>query len=167
MPTLTNYGDQPPECPPLDSYVLRLVNASDVEMRPAYGADRNDPNCRKEPNIQLTWKIAEFVYDPDEDERDWNGFEVKQWYTISRNLNNEKSKLGQTLKALMKLETLPEGLQIDMEEYYSERIKATVGPNKNGWPRVDSPLAYKPKRAKKPQPVYDEDEDDPFEDDAA
>jgi hypothetical protein len=63
----------------------------------------------------------------------------------------------------MQVDAIPVGSDIELSEYYGRKIKATVGPNDNGYPRIESPIAYKTRKPKPRivQPVADdEDEDD-------
>lgn len=159
MARITN-GSAGGESPPLDTYILRLTNSSDIFLDDAWGEDNKPENERKKvQKIDLTFKIADFDYDEDEDERDWNGFQIENRYTIGSDFNHPKSKIGAMIKALERIDTVPTDYDRDLEELNGTKIKATVGPSERGWPRIESPMQHKPrKKAKAVETEYEDDD---------
>lgn len=176
MARLQNTGQSDILCPPRDNYILRFTHAGDIEEVPAYGEDPNDPNHKTSLRVQFEFKITDFPYDEEEDEEDWNGFEIKNFYNVGKDFNHARSKIGALLKALMQVDYIEVGDDIELEELYGTRIKATVGPNDNGYPRIESPVPYRkrdtsPKPAaggnrpkRQPEPVEDDDGAELFDD---
>lgn len=152
------------DCPPEDIYTLELVTFGEFQEKPAF----NDPTTT---NIQsrVEFKIVDFDYDPDMDDRDWNGARVADFYVFFRRdaegneketWKSPKSNANKLLMALLGKEP-EEGQDIDLPSLAGRRIKANVAPKESGWPKISSPVKTRQKKAKKasgPNP-FDDDED--------
>lgn len=164
-------GDSNIECPPLDTYILRFTNTSDIFLGDAWGEGNKPENERKKvKQIDLTFKITDYDEEDDEDGRDWTGFEVENRYTIGVNFNHPESKIGAMIRALERFDKVPDDYDRDLEELYGTKIKATVGPSDKGYARISSPLPHRTKRAKAEvvEPKYEDDDGAAlFDEDAA
>ena len=161
------------ECPPEDIYTLELTSYEEQPIKPGFNNDTNID----EYSVRLFFKIVDFPYDPDEDETDWNGTEIRQFYTWQRydkteekmysTYLSEKSKAFAIFSALLGRPVTPDDT-LDLDEWIGRRVKATITENKNGWPDIKSPVkARSPKRAAKPKPApepeFDDDDEWPDE----
>lgn len=156
------------ECPPEDSYVLMLAEVGEFHDKPNF----NDPNVSN-TQTRITFEVADFDYDPDEDDRDWNGARVSDFFVFFKTRTtdntrwetwkNESSNAYALVKALLG-HTPEDGEAVDLQSLVGTKIKATVTPKQSGWPKITKPLPYK-KRRKKAQPEPDPIEDDTFDED--
>lgn len=162
------------ECPPIDQYVLELKSFTGFATRGGYRNQQPD-NSIVETYSDFYFDIVEFEYDDEEDDRDWNGFEVKprlvffredtQSGKTSETWKNEKSNTYPFIVAL--LGHVPdEGEDIDLEDFVGKRIRATVEPNAKGWPSIKQgsavPFRQRKKKAVEPTEVGDENAENPF-----
>lgn len=154
------------ECPPEDVYTLELVEFGDFQEKP----DTFNPGW---VNIQsrVEFKVVDFDYDPDEDDRDWNGAKVADFYVFFKRdaegneketWKSERANSNKLLTALLGRE-LEEGEDIDLPELVGRRIKANVAPKESGWPKISNPIKARQRKAttKKPtgpNPYEDDDE---------
>lgn len=154
------------DCPPQDVYTLELVGHEEQPVKPGYNNDTNID----EYSVRLFFKIVDHPYDPDEDDTDWNGTEIRQFYTWQRydkaeqkmysTYLSEKSKAYAIFSALLG-RPVTEDDEIDLEAFEGRRVKATIVENKKGWPDIQSPVkARSPKRRAKPVPAPEPDDDD-------
>lgn len=157
-------------CPPKDIYTLEVIEIGEFNKKPAF----NDPDSiNTQSRIEFT--IVDFEYDPDEDDRDWNGARVAGFFVFFREYTNkqnervtsdtwksDKSKAYELIAALLK-RPLEDGEEIDLPEFIGSRVKATVEPKDSGWPKIHRFTPAKKKRAAAAKPVAN----DPFEDDSA
>lgn len=151
--TYTTPASSEAECPPADIYTLELVEFGEFQERPAF----NDPETT---NIQsrVEFKIVDFDYDPDEDDRDWNGAKVADFYVFwKRDANGDekdtwrspRSKANELLRALLGHE-LEDGEDIDLDGMIGRRIKANVEPKESGWPKINKPVKARQRKGSKP-----------------
>lgn len=152
------------ECPPKDIYTLELLEFGPFEEKGAY----QDPDTT---NIQsrVEFKIVDFEYDPDVDDRDWNGVKVADFYVFfKRDANGReretwksaKAKSNELLRALLGRE-LEEGEDVDLASLVGRRIKANVEPKDSGWPKISGHVKARQRKVAKPKPT----DDNPFDDD--
>lgn len=154
------------ECPPKDSYVLELIQIGDFEEKPAF----NNPD-QINTQTRMTFKIVEFDYDSEYDDKDWNGEQVSDFYVffkkdipkdkVFNTWCHEKSKTFPMLTALLGHEPEP-GEDIQLSELLGRRVKATVEPKESGYPKITSPLKHRQRKQKRAAA-----EPDPFTDDEA
>ncbi len=151
------------ECPPKDTYILELIEIGEFEDKPAYGSE-----TVINTQTRMSFRVVE--YDPYEDEQDWNGTEVRDYYvfwkydkTKDKKFDtwcHEKSKTYPMLTALLGHE--PEaGEDIDLSSLLGKRVKATVEPKESGYPKISNPIKYRQRRAKREEEAELE-EDSPF-----
>lgn len=162
--TFTHVESASAECPPEDVYVLKLTRIGEFEERGAF----QDPETIN-TQARISFEIVEFDYDEDEDERDWNGVEISDFFVFYKNVKgktyetwkNDRSNAYKLLTALLGHEP-EEGEEIDLQALVGRHIKATIEQKQSGWPKITKPLPYKKRRKKAPvapEPdVFDEDE---------
>lgn len=175
MVILNNYVSEQAEaeCPPEDIYTLKLTAIGDLEEKqstPFRPGEPDDINTQS----RFTFQIVDFDYDPDEDERDWNGLEVFAYPVFFRRKFGEdadknkavfKSERANSYKLLTALGfDVDSGDNIPLDEAIGQRIKATLQPKQSGWPKIVGPTKTRQRRRKtEPQPepaddTFDEDE---------
>lgn len=157
--TPTASGDV--ECPPHDTYVLELANIGAFHDKPSF----ENPEIIQ---VQSKWDftIVDFDYDPDVDDRDWNGVTVSDYLVFFRKhpdgttKESWKSDRSNAFKMISAFLGRPpeDGEDIDIEDFRGKRIKATVAPKASGWPKISAPMPHKAKRRKAVTAVEDEDE---------
>ncbi len=145
MVTLNNYVSEQAEaeCPPEDIYTLKLIAIGELEEKqstPFKAGEPDDINTQS----KFTFQIVDFDYDPDEDERDWNGLEVFAYPVFFRR-------------------KFDGGEDLELNEAIGRRIKATLQPKQSGWPKIVGPTKTRQRRRKavEPEPAedaFDEDE---------
>lgn len=151
------------ECPPKDTYILELIEIGEFEDKPAYGSE-----TVINTQTRMSFRVVE--YDPYEDEQDWNGTEVRDYYvfwkydkTKDKKFDtwcHEKSKTYPMLTALLGHE--PEaGEDIDLSSLLGKRVKATVEPKESGYPKISNPIKYRQRRGAKAA-AEELEEDSPF-----
>lgn len=151
------------ECPPKDIYTLELVEFGEFQEKSAF----NDPSIT---NIQsrVAFKIVDFDYDPDMDERDWNGLTVADFYVFWKRdadgreretWKSDRAKSNELLRALLGRD-LEEGEEVDLEGMIGRRIKAQVEPKESGWPKITSHVKARQRKSAKPAGRNPFDEDD-------
>lgn len=174
MVTLSNYVSEQAnaECPPEDIYTLELTEIGDLEEKqstPFKAGEPDDLNTQS----RFTFQIVEFDYDPDEDDRDWNGLEVfaypvfyrrKVGEPVEKNSAVFKSERANAYKLLTALGfDIDGGENIELNQAIGTRIKATLQPKASGWPKIVGPTKARQRRKKaRPAPVAPE--DDTFDD---
>ena len=158
MLTLKNYvsEDANPECPPQDVYTLELVSMSDLEEKQSRGFRETDPDVINTQS-KFAFKIVDFDYDPDVDERDWNGFEVFSYPVFYRREVGQspdenkfvyKSERANSYKLLTALGfDIEGGDDLNLDTAIGRRIKATIIPKASGWPKIDSPTKTRQRKA--------------------
>lgn len=158
------------ECPPEDVYMLELVEFGDFHEKTAWKNNPDDPDILNTQS-RVTFQIVDWEYDPDVDDRDWNGAQVSDFFVFFKQYpdgnkrdtwRNERSNAFALLSALVG-HPLEKGEDINLGELVGRRIKATVVPKQSGWPKITKPLAVKKRKAKKPVEV--EEDDDVFDED--
>lgn len=160
------------ECPPEDVYTLELVGYSEFEEKPAFKFNPEDPDVINTQS-RFTFKVVDFDYDEEMDDRDWNGAQVSDFFVFFKKYvdtgnetetwKNERSNANKLIKALIGRD-LEDGEDIDLPELVGRRIKATVAPKASGWPKISNPMRTRQRRAAKPQKAdvpnpYDDEED--------
>jgi hypothetical protein len=162
--TFTPQASGDVECPPSDVYVLELVTIGAFHEKPSF----ENPEIIQ---VQSKWdfKIVDFEYDEDVDDRDWNGVTVSDYLvffrkhpdgTTKESWKSERSNAYKMITAF--LGKPPEdGDDVDLQSFVGKRIKATVAPKASGWPKISGPMAHKSKRRRAVEPDADEAEDTP------
>ena len=153
--------------PPEDVYVWEFTDYEDLGARPAYQDD-----TKSSYQILARFQIRNYDYDPDEDEEDWNGYEIREYLSYAKAnadgtnykeiWNAPKAKARPFLHALAG-RTIEDGEPLDLDELIGKRFKGTVKEKDNGYPTIVGPIAMrggKRKAAPKAKPDPDEDEDD-------
>lgn len=167
MVTLSNFVAEQsnPECPPEDIYTLELKEIGELEERQSTAFNANDPD---DINTQskFTFQIVDYDFDPDEDDRDWNGFEVFEYPVFYRRKVGQpvekngavfKSERANAYKLLTALGfDIDSGENIDLGAAIGRRIKSTLKPKKSGWPKIESPAKARQRR-RKAAPVVEDD----------
>lgn len=153
------------ECPPEDIYTLELVEFGEFQEKPAF----NDPDTT---NIQsrVEFQVVDFDYDPDMDDRDWNGVRVADFYVFFKRASDgterdtwksPKAKSNELLRALLGRD-LEDGEDIDIAALVGRRVKANVAPKESGWPKITNPVKVRQRKAAAkpttPNPFSDDDE---------
>lgn len=155
------------ECPPKDTYVLELIEIGEFEDRLAFGSE-----TVTNTQTRMAFKIVDFEYDPDYDEQDWNGTEVRDYYVFWKYDSakdkkfdtwcHEKSKTYPMLSALLGHDPEP-GEDINLSDLIGRRVKATVEPKESGYPKISNPIKYRQKRRRNTDAeTEDEGDDNPF-----
>lgn len=137
-------------CPPKETYVLELIAIGEFEDKPAFGSE-----TMINTQSRFSFQVVEYDYDPDYDEQDWNGVEVRDWYvffkhdTVKDKTYNtwchEKSKTYPMLTALLGHEPVP-GEKLELSDLVGKRVKATVEPKESGYPKISNPIKYRQRR---------------------
>ena len=169
--TFTKQETTTAECPPEDVYTLELVTIGEFEEKPAYKFNPDDPDVVNTQS-RFTFKIVDFDYDPDMDDRDWNGAEVSDFFVFFKHYvesgkdtetwKNEKANSNKLIKALVGRD-LEDGEDIDLPGLVGRRIKATVAPKSSGWPKISNPMKTRQRKAAKTKglgPFGDGDEEE-------
>lgn len=89
--TIDFAGNGGAECPPVDIYTWRITKASDPEEKEGF----NEHEVDIQTVLDVT--LEGYDYDPDEDERDWNGFDTKLFLVLGRKYPR-KDKSGNLLE---------------------------------------------------------------------
>lgn len=147
--TPTASGDV--ECPPHDTYILELVKIGEFHDKPSF----ENPEILQ---VQSKWdfRVVDFEYDEDVDEKDWNGVIVSDYLVFFRKhpdgttKESWKSDRSNAFKMITAFLGQPpeDGEDIELEEFVGKRIKATVAPKASGWPKISAPMPYKAKKRK-------------------
>ncbi len=161
--------DSSVECPPTDQYILELKSFTGFSTRPGYRNQQPDDTIQ-ETYSDFYFQIVDYDHDPDEDDRDWNGFEVKPRLVFfredtkndkrSETWKDERSNANSILVALLGHKP-EEGEPIELEDFVGKRIRATVEPNAKGWPAVKqgSAVSFRQKK-RKAAPVVEPDDEE-------
>lgn len=153
--------------PPEDVYVWEFSDYEDLGARPAYQDD-----TKLSYQILARFQIVNFDYDPDEDEEDWNGYELREYLSYAKAnadgsnykeiWNAPRAKARPFFHALAGRE-IEDGEPLDLDELIGKRMKASAKMKENGYPTIVGPVALrggKRKAAKaKPAPEPDDDEE--------
>lgn len=139
MVTLT-MGNSDIECPPEDTYTVKFVQHSDIQQM----ENSFKPGQMKNV-IYLSFVIVDREYDPEFDERDWNGFEIRELFTVSL---SERARLYPFVKALRGGGTIEEGEDVEIGDLIGKTIKATINKSEKGWPKLDAPIPARRQRPK-------------------
>lgn len=151
------------ECPPEDIYTLELVEFGEFHEKPD-----NFNEGWVNTQTRVTFKIVDFDFDPDVDDRDWNGVQVADYWVFFKRdpdgnerdtWKSPKAKSNELLRALLGRD-LEDGEDIALEGMVGRRIKANVTPKASGWPKISNPVKARQRKAAKPtgpNPFADED----------
>lgn len=157
------------ECPPIDQYILELKSFTGFATRSGYRNQQPDDTI-VESYSDFYFQIVDYDYDDEEDDRDWNGSEVKPRLVFfredtksgnqSETWKDERSNANSILVALLGHKP-EEGEDFDLDDFVGKRIRATVEPNKKGWPTIKqgSAVPFRQKK-KKAAPVVEADDVD-------
>ena len=151
--------------PPEDIYVLEFSDYEDLGSRPAYQDD-----TKLSYQILARFQIVNYDYDPDEDEEDWNGYELREYISYAKAnadgtnfkeiWNAPRAKARPIFHALAG-RTIEDGEPIDLDELVGKRFRGTVKLKENGYPTIEGAVALrggkKTKAAPKPKPDPDDD----------
>lgn len=175
MVTLSNYvsGQAEAECPPEDVYTLELKEIGELEEKQSSAFKASDPD-NIDTQSRFTFQIVDFDYDPDEDERDWNGLDVFAYpvfyrrpvgQPVEKNKAVFKRERANSYKLLTALGfDVDSGEDLELGEGIGRRIKATLQPKTSGWPKIVSPTKARQRR-RRAEPKVEEPEDDIFDED--
>lgn len=101
-------------------------------------------------------QVFEWTFNVDSDDD-----EVIEVQGLSSTKTGQKSKLSAFITALAGPDALKPGSRFELNDLLGKSALATVGLNKNGYPRVEG-LTALPKKAKaKPKPVEDDEDEAP------
>jgi hypothetical protein len=157
--------------PTEDTYIWEFVDYEDLGERPAYQDD-----TKLSYQILASFRIVNYDYDPDEDEEDWNGYQVREYIAYAKAnadgtnykeiWNAPKAKARPFLHALAGRE-IQDGEALDLDELLGKRMKGTLKLKDNGYPTIVGAVALrggkKAKAAPKPEPAADADDDGAFD----
>lgn len=143
-------------CPPEDVYVLEFTDYEDLGERAAYQDD-----TKLSYQILARFQIVNYDYDPDEDERDWNGYELREYLSYAKAnadgtnykeiWNAPRAKARPFFYALAGRE-IQDGEALDLDELVGKRFKGTIKAKDNGYPTVVGAVALRGGKKAKPAP---------------
>ena len=157
------------DCPPKDIYILELARAGEMHDKAAFKNSPEDPDII---NVQSKWDftIVDFEFDPDVDDKDWNGVTVSDYLVFFKKMpdgavretwKDERSNAYKFIMAF--LGRKPEdGEEVDPEEFVGKRIKATVEPKASGWPKITGPTYHKVKKRRAAAVTEDDTDENPY-----
>lgn len=153
--------------PTPDVYTWEFVDYEDLGARPAYQDD-----TKLSYQMLARFQIVNYDYDPDEDEEDWNGYELREYLSYAKAnadgsnykemWNAPRAKARPFFHALAGRE-IEDGEPLDLDELLHRRFRGTLKIKDNGYPTIEGAVAMrggKRKAAKaKPAPEPDDDEE--------
>lgn len=153
MVTIRKYATSDFEVPEPGVYTLEFIGHGEVTQVPSF----NDPN-KMQDRIRLDFHVTDFDYDPDEDERDWNGVRVSDFFTVSL---HEKAKLTPVVVALRGGVPIEDDEDVSLEDLIGKQLMATLERTEKGYAKIVSAAPVRRKKKKATMPVTP----DPFADD--
>lgn len=151
-------------CPPYGIYTLEITKVNPMVEKPALKFKEDDADATNTQN-SIEFTIRDFDYDPEQDERDWNGFSFLDFFTWAREYHDsgrktqvwraENSKAYPLVAAILgRAPQKGDSITID-ESLVGTRIQATIDKTKKGYPTVKNPAPVR----KRSRPAVQQQED--------